>query len=273
MTITIPKTFAAAKKRLTGLGALLTATEWERAAIVAAFTEPRAGQGTNVPTGTKVHSPTTFAQLGIHGLSDRRTVQHYRAAWVDRYGSVVPGQTVALPNDRFPDNPRSPEGTIASFRSAVQKDPTVLQKVIRGTKDEDGSADPQVVDERVESMTDAIATGLAADPYIAAKVQTKVEAKQSTPQPKAPGQDWSKVVRAVRTNHGRADLAVRDLIRDLNPANVYAEDIQELIEHLEQDRDVWLPQTITNLRGLLGAAGHAPVERVEKNVTPVKELV
>jgi hypothetical protein len=76
----LPKTIDAAKDTLGTIEGLVTAREWERAAIVWAFTE----EGTGGPrTARKVVqlSIREFAGLGIAGLRSQDTVRAYRAAW------------------------------------------------------------------------------------------------------------------------------------------------------------------------------------------------
>lgn len=59
---------------LKGLGELVTASEWKRAAIVWAFTA-------DGRKSKDVYSVTDFAGLGISGLSSKPSVIKYRKAW------------------------------------------------------------------------------------------------------------------------------------------------------------------------------------------------
>jgi hypothetical protein len=99
--INIPGTIDEAVASLTGIGALLTAKEWERAAIVAAFVSLSEGKGKrNVSSDI---SPVEFAALGIVGLKSKNTVWAYAQAWQEaiNQGKAVaaePGATVALPD-------------------------------------------------------------------------------------------------------------------------------------------------------------------------------
>jgi hypothetical protein len=87
MNIDIPKTLSDAIVGLNGLNALLTAKQWERAAIVYAFTEPGNGQGERtdrhehrIDTDAKL-SVRDFAEQGISGLTTQNSVRMYRRAW------------------------------------------------------------------------------------------------------------------------------------------------------------------------------------------------
>ena len=87
-TITIPGTIEEAKTALDGLGELLTAKAWERAAIVAAFTrlDERGGDrkseaAINRSSEIDRLTPEKFAALGIHGLQSGNTVRLYVQTW------------------------------------------------------------------------------------------------------------------------------------------------------------------------------------------------
>jgi hypothetical protein len=104
--INIPGTIDEAVASLTGIGALLTAKEWERAAIVYAFTRNDGpGQPKKNPTEVSDSSEPieVFAKRGINGLKSHVTVAAYRKAWQEaiNQGEAVaaePGATVALPD-------------------------------------------------------------------------------------------------------------------------------------------------------------------------------
>lgn len=105
MKITIP-TEREFQDRLVGLEQLLTATRWERAAIVYAFTEPSTGGGDQYhrPENQPVSFPCSmseFARLGIKGLAHKDTVAEYRRIYSFAVKSgaqpiAVPGKTVDL---------------------------------------------------------------------------------------------------------------------------------------------------------------------------------
>lgn len=100
--IDLPKTIGKAKQVLAGLDGLVTAKEWERAAIVWAFTEKgRPGPGDRAGTGAI--SIREFSRLGVAGLRREETVRLYRKAWqyaIDHKSAedVRPGDSVVLPD-------------------------------------------------------------------------------------------------------------------------------------------------------------------------------
>jgi hypothetical protein len=96
------------RSRLSGLGVLLTARKWERAAIVYAFTEVgEVGRGRwYKPQPPKMHI-RDFAAKGYAGLTTNKSVSRYRDAWVTAINNgwavpVVPGMAVLLPEQPFP---------------------------------------------------------------------------------------------------------------------------------------------------------------------------
>lgn len=103
-TIQIPRDITSAVKELTAIEELLTAKQWARAAIVATFVEPRAGQGRQLLPKSKevAESGLAFAQRGIKGLTSPSTVLLYANAWLERFPRPKPGQKVTLPSDEWP---------------------------------------------------------------------------------------------------------------------------------------------------------------------------
>jgi hypothetical protein len=97
MKINIPASIDEAHDRLGSLGKLLTATEWEKAAIVAAFVGTPGKGGS-----TELYSTHQFAGLKITGLKSAVTVQRYVDAW-EKSGEPKPkpGHAVALPTADF----------------------------------------------------------------------------------------------------------------------------------------------------------------------------
>jgi hypothetical protein len=96
------------RSRLSGLGVLLTARKWERAAIVYAFTEVgEVGRGRwYKPMPPKMHI-RDFAAKGYAGLTTNKSVSRYREAWVTAINNgwavpVAPGMAVLLPEQPFP---------------------------------------------------------------------------------------------------------------------------------------------------------------------------
>lgn len=93
--IVLPSSVDEAVASLDGIAGLLTAKEWERAAIVVAFTTD--GRGKN--GSSTVLNCIEFAALGIKGLKSDKTVRNLRKAWESAGGdlNIKPGDTVTLP--------------------------------------------------------------------------------------------------------------------------------------------------------------------------------
>jgi hypothetical protein len=96
------------RAHLSGLGVLLTARKWERAAIVYAFTEVgEVGRGRwYKPQPPKMHI-RDFAARGYAGLTTNKSVSRYRDAWVTAINNgwavpVEPGMAVIIPEQPFP---------------------------------------------------------------------------------------------------------------------------------------------------------------------------
>ena len=75
----IPQSIEDAVLDLKGLGELVTASEWKRAAIVWAFTKE--GEKGRKRTTSGAFSVRAFADLAISGLSSQDTIRKYRKAW------------------------------------------------------------------------------------------------------------------------------------------------------------------------------------------------
>jgi hypothetical protein len=115
-TIKIP-TPEELRTTLNGLDRLLTAKQWERAAIVYAFTAKGGAHnsGREKPAPPRMNL-RDFAGQGYQGLSTVKTVGRYREAWLTAIdngwaGPVNPGEMVNLPDEPFPAWPYGADST------------------------------------------------------------------------------------------------------------------------------------------------------------------
>lgn len=138
-TIRIPKTPEEVKDTLEGLDALLTAKEWERAAIVFALTyegntrEGKARKRQAEDCSSAIFTVTQFLDLKISGLISAHTVKIYRDAWqaaIDAgqaSADIFAGQRVTLPEMGWPatrtgtDGYSTPEGAQKTIDRIVAK--------------------------------------------------------------------------------------------------------------------------------------------------------
>lgn len=127
--VSIPPTIKAATAQLEGLESLLTAKQWERAAIVYAFTYEGVNRFSSGPVLGR-YTIRQFADLKIKGLSSRETIKHYRDNWKlaveseDAPEGIEPGDRVYLPEIDWPIEK-------GNAGSRVSVDPeTAVQQVI-----------------------------------------------------------------------------------------------------------------------------------------------
>lgn len=162
--ITIPKTIEGATERLDGLGALLTASQWERAAIIYAFTDPITGNQVSRTDHLK-ESIERFTDRGITGLRSRNTVRAYRKAWRDAIDDeqakdVAPGETTELPTRTWPETMTgAAHSAPANIAAAIKRDPGALAAAV----DDD------------EEAFEAVARQVAAHPVLAGRVEVVAE--------------------------------------------------------------------------------------------------
>lgn len=136
--VQVPASLDEAIADLNGLGSLLTAKQWSRAAIVYAFTEPDNGARraqTKSEDSDLGYSYKAFAALGITGLRDEETVAWVHGAWQDAIddGQAVPsapGDSVTLPEREFPKHPRT-RTSYDGFRAQVEKNPEAVRELVR----------------------------------------------------------------------------------------------------------------------------------------------
>lgn len=120
MEITIPASVDEAVDKLGSLGKLLTATEWERAAILAAFVRLDEHGGDKTKTESSLASTAEFAAKGIVGLKSKDTVRRYVNAWMDEVKvRPTPGQPVDLPTAEFPHSGSRNNGPEADLHKST----------------------------------------------------------------------------------------------------------------------------------------------------------
>lgn len=167
-SITLPATIEAAKTALGAVGRLLTAKQWERAAIVYAFTKNE-GKGRPANAGNPAFTATAFAALGITGLTNRDTVADYREAWElaiadGKANEAKPGDTITLPNLPWPPGTtsrRGSHGTEAEARAYITRNPQVAVEAMKA----------------VPAVAEAVTTAIVDDNELANTVARKSFAK------------------------------------------------------------------------------------------------
>ena len=137
--IYIPASIEDAITALAGIGQLLTAKQWERAAIVYAFTEPGTG-GPRTGGNTPQLSIREFADLGITGLRDKGQVREYRKAWESAAAEVgnedmlriEPGDAVDMPDLPWKEHFGEPTIEVQErvARTAIVKNPELVREAI-----------------------------------------------------------------------------------------------------------------------------------------------
>jgi hypothetical protein len=196
-SIVIPKTIEAAKAGLGGIEALLTAKQWERAAIVYAFTQPGAQGGTQVNDGKPPLTISAFVALGITGLRDRHQVRLYRKAWESAMEvgapNAKPGDTIVLPDLPWKDHFGEPTADVQErvARSYITRNPQVAVEAIKA----------------VPAVAEAVTTAIVNDNELANTVARKSFAKSigakdngpSVPTTTIPTYDYEKRLSAAIT--------------------------------------------------------------------------
>src|SRR5262245_60167368 len=146
MKVKLPASVEAAVEELNGIGELLRAREWHKAAIVASFVEVHTSRGrpANTRTGNNRMSTVDFAALEINGLIKPTTIQLYVQRWLDandgRYPE--PGSRVELPEADWPpsrggtDGYERDEGARRTLDRLIEKHgPDVIAKVVANRPD------------------------------------------------------------------------------------------------------------------------------------------
>lgn len=163
VTVTIPASADDVIAELTGLGKLITAKKWERAALVASVVRLDLGHGGRDETGKfpRFESARGFAERGIVGLLDHKSVAKYVQAWLDTHDGRYPklGATVTLPTSDFPptrtgtDGDRTPAGVRTRVRSIIEQHGTaaLAEAVVAEA--------PNVAAEIVSNVTESLPFG------------------------------------------------------------------------------------------------------------------
>lgn len=132
--IQIPNNIEDATVALEGLGKILMTGEWERAAIVYAFTEISDDQS---HVSNDMMSPLEFAELGIPGLKSKTTVRRYHEAWQTAIDSndaavTIPGHGYIMPTIPWPPMERTPRQSGATLPRIIDamKDRSFMDEVI-----------------------------------------------------------------------------------------------------------------------------------------------
>lgn len=127
----IPASIEDATELLNGLGALLTAKQWERAAIVYAFTRDGEDADSNPKRRSEITTPLLpreFAKLGITGLASDQTVRAYRKAWQGAINAEEAKASRPGHQCRLPDIPWPPMGHSTGAKTRFSKDATPEDK-------------------------------------------------------------------------------------------------------------------------------------------------
>jgi hypothetical protein len=97
----MPATIEEAVSQLDGLGALLTAKHWERAAIVFTFAAP-GRDGPRLGSSAQL-SFREFSELESYGLKSHHSVEKYWQLWEEHGDTTIqPGSKVTLPTIKWP---------------------------------------------------------------------------------------------------------------------------------------------------------------------------
>lgn len=156
-TLDIPENIEDALLDLKGLGELITASEWKRAALVWAFTYEGTNQhGKKFPGRLSI---SEFADMKISGLGSRPTVRAYRKAWKKAMDDgiacdVQPGDQIELPDAEWSDyyETKSKPSTEVPRISKPKKTPAEKVEPIEWT--EQGWDDETFSHRRVQAYTE-----------------------------------------------------------------------------------------------------------------------
>lgn len=189
MKITIPMSLDGIVADLNGIGALLTAKEWHRAALVYAITK-RPGKGTYVADLGNDNSIISkisceeFARLGITGLSHHMTVAVYHDAWqfAINAGEAKPvnlGDEVELPSMPWPPtDPRTGSFQQRIVTQVRNAEPETRAQIACELLSEPEVAEQVVADNQVREVIEDI---VGDDPAAVARINQKYSRRHPAP--------------------------------------------------------------------------------------------
>lgn len=213
--VMIPRTIGAAERKLNSLGELATATEWERAAIVATFVQPgKAGRKPgNRSISNDYETAGEFAKRGIHGLTSASHVMVYYRAWfdvMDEDGNItgkrerpVAGKSVELPTEGWPPTRTGTDG-YSTEEGAKKTINRIIEKHGSDVLEDAVEANPSVVAKpKVAAAVvkdEKARTGIRKG---AESVRKEAAAKSKMPRPRTPAPDP-----ADQAEHVPSDLEI-----------------------------------------------------------------
>jgi len=207
-TIHIPSTLNEAVENLGAIGQIVTAREWERAAILATYVQPGAGQGarTSASSSGGLVSATVFASHGIHGLRSKDTVLRYVENWLAERPRPTPGEDVIL--DGLPDWPPDHTAPARNITGPERREALVAQA------EADGTGASKVLD--IASNPKAMAAAIKADPDVAnAAMNALVERNQRDPRLAPPPQTpEGKALDAMMSGRNAASRSIHQKIHE-----------------------------------------------------------
>jgi hypothetical protein len=174
MKFTIPASIEEATESLGGIGRLLHAKEWERAAIVASFVEVgEHGVGVRqAGKATSSLSPAEFAAIGITGLKSKDTVRRYVERWTEHRPAPRPGEVIDLDGlPEWPGGSTYEAGPAGAVKRIVDQPGTVAEAL----KDE--GFREKVLAKADEETRKSVAKEVVADANVARAAASEMEDK------------------------------------------------------------------------------------------------
>lgn len=202
----VPSSLEGATESLATLDGLVTASEWQRAAIVFAFTR---GDLAGRPRKSDQNLPLSIAEFAaaqIKGLSSRESVRRYRTAWQEAMkqghaSDITPGQIVSLPDLTFP-----PHNELAA---------SPRRDALDVAADADGVS--RKATHQVATHLTALAAAIKADDKVAAAAMKALDdryenAAKPIPRPATTGEAPISLVYEFRRLHRSVDAIIQLVI-------------------------------------------------------------